>query len=352
MRKILLFLVAVTLAAGGYYAWREGIGLETPVRTAAIRRGTAAEVVYATGIVEPERWAKVVSLQRKRIVWVCDCEGKPVKQGDILVRLDDFEERAALTELEARRKRISLDIGRVGRLVARSAATQTSLEQLQTQLQEYDARIAAQKDRIRDLALRAPLDGVVLRKDAEVGEIAGTGANDILFWVGPPKPLRIVADVSEDDIPRVKSGQRVLLRNEGFKNADIEARVGDITPKGDPATKTFRVYLTLPDDTPLRIGMSVEANIVTQAKEGVLLVPSEAIASGHVFVVRENVLKQTPVRTGIRGTRMIEVVEGLDEGARIVAPATAKLKDGMRVRVEGDAEPPAGKAGGQKAAAQ
>lgn len=334
MGKIVWSLLLVVAAAAGAYWWLHGFGLASAVTVTEIRKGSAAEVVYATGVVEPERWAKVVALQRKRIVWLCDCEGKPVKKGDPLVRLDDFEERALLTELEARRKRIALDIERVRQLVSRAAATQTSLDQLITQLQEYDARIAAQKDRIRDLELHAPMDGIVLRKDGEVGEIAGTTASDILFWVGPPKPLIIVAEVSEDDIPEVRTGQRVLLRSEGFKDQRIEAKVGDITPKGDPATKTFRVYLPLPDDTPLRIGMSVEANVITRAKDDVVLVPAEAIIDNHVFAVRDGRLVRLPLKIGIRGTRMLEVLSGLEPGEKIVTPATSKLRDAMRVQVD------------------
>ena len=188
MRKLLGFLIFTAACVGGWYWWQHGV-LVHPVKTVAVKRGTAAEVVYATGVVEPERWAKVVALQRKRIVWMCNCEGKAVKKGEVLARLDSFEERALLTELLARRKRLSLDADRIRKLVARAVSPQTSLDQLLTQIQEYDARIAAQKDRIRDLELRAPLDGVVLREDGAVGEIAGTTASDILFWVGPPKPL-------------------------------------------------------------------------------------------------------------------------------------------------------------------
>lgn len=344
MRKFLIILLLALLAGAGAYAWWTGYGFQPQVKTVAVKKGSAAEVVYATGTVEPEKWAKVIAYQRRRITWICDCEGQKVSKGDILVRLDDFEERAALTELLARRKRIALDIERTEKLVARSAATRTSLEQLVTQLQEYDARIAAQRDRIRDLQLRSPLDGVVLRKDGRVGEIAGTTSNDVLFWVGPPKPMRVVADVSEDDIARVKVGQSVLIRSEGFKNSDLEAKVADITPKGDPSTRTFRVYLSLPADTPLRIGMSVEANIITRSKQAVLLVPAEAIADGHVFVVRDGKLVRVRIGTGVRGTRNVEVTEGLREGDAVVAPATGSLKDGMGVRIENPA--PTGKAPG------
>jgi RND family efflux transporter MFP subunit len=333
MRWFIVVVLAVAAAAGGY--WYSQGGFAPEVATVAPERGSAAEVVYATGVVEPQRWAKVISLQRKRIVDICACEGQPVKAGDVLARLDDYEERAALAEMEARRNRIDLDTQRIKGLLDRNAATQTSYDQSVTQLQEIEARISAQKDRIADLQLRAPMDGVVLRRDGEIGEIAGTGANDVLFWVGQPRPLRVVADVNEEDIPRVKPGQKVLLRNEGFKGTTLDSSVGDITPKGDPATKTFRVFLTLPDDTPLRIGMSVEANIVTREKADALLLPAEAVADGAVFVVEGDRLRRTPVTVGIRGTRMIEILSGVREGDRIASPVPSGLRDGARIRLKG-----------------
>ena len=141
-----------------------------------------------------------------------------------------------------------------------------------------------------------------------------------------------MSDVNEEDVPRVKQGQKVLLRAEGFPKTQLLATVDEITPKGDPATKTFRVYLSLPDETPLMIGMSVEANIVTQEKDGVLLLPAEALQSGAAFVVEDGRLQKRPVMTGLRGTRMIEIVEGVKEGEQVATPAKANWRDGMRVR--------------------
>jgi RND family efflux transporter MFP subunit len=328
LRSVLIFLLAGLVAAG--LAWRFWFA---PLEVAVVRpvKGTAAEVVYATGTVEPEKWAKVIALSRKRITKLCDCEGRPVKAGDMLGQLDDVEERATLRELEARRARLESDVERTRGLVARAAATQTALDQLVTQLAEYEARIAAQEDRINDLVLRAPMDGMILRKDGEVGEIAGTGPTDVLFWVGQPKPLRIVADVNEEDIPRVASGQNVLIRNEGFKDHPLAGTVGDMTPKGDPATKTFRVYLNLPADTPLKIGMSVEANIVTREKADVVLLPAEAIAGDKVFVLADGRLKAVSVKTGIRGTRAIEIVSGISAQDVVASPAQTSFRDGLRV---------------------
>lgn len=324
-------LVALAMIAGGWWALRPAT-----VTTVTVARGDAAEVVYATGVVEPVRWAKVVPLQRERIVDLCgDCEGRPVSAGEVVGRQDDAEQRALLAEMEARLRQFERDEQRQSELLSRGVGTQTAYDQAATQVQEIRARIAAQRQRVAALVLRAPMDGVVLRRDGQVGEIAGP--TDVLFWIGPPKPLRVVAEVNEEDIPKVVTGQTALLRNEGFPAGGLKGVVGLITPKGDPLTKTFRVYLDLPDDTPLRIGMSVEANIVVREAKGVLLAPPEAVANGAVQVVTEGRIVRVPVEVGIRGSRFLEIKRGVDVGARLVSPHRPELREGARVRIAGDA---------------
>ena len=110
-RWLLLVGIAIALAGAGTWLWRAGNVAD--VTAVTVGRGSVAEVVYATGTVEPRRWAKVISMQRKRIVEICDCEGKRVKAGDMLARLDDVEERAALAELQARHNRLDLDTQRI-----------------------------------------------------------------------------------------------------------------------------------------------------------------------------------------------------------------------------------------------
>ena len=82
-RRTLLIGLAALILAGAVGWW---FSRGEPVTLTAVARGTAAEVVYATGTVEPVRWAKVVPLQRKRLVEMCQCEGKLVKAGDVLAR--------------------------------------------------------------------------------------------------------------------------------------------------------------------------------------------------------------------------------------------------------------------------
>ncbi len=324
----LALAAGLLLAAVLWLRWRAApiVDLVAPAT------GDAAEVVYATGVVEPSLWAKVVALARKRITEICDCEGKEVVKGEVLARLDDAEERALLAELDARRATIADDVARSEKLVQRDVVSRVTLDEKRTQLSEINARIIAVKDRILDLELRAPMTGVVLRKDGEVGEVAGIGTEDTLFWVGQPRPLEVEAEVNEEDIAKVKVGQAALLRHEGQDGA-LPAKVQEITPKGNPTTKTFRVTLSLPDDTPLMIGMSVEANIVVKEAKGALLVPAEAIRDGAVFSVENGRLVRVPVEAGIRGNRMVEIVTGLKPGTLIVAEPTPSMVAGERVRV-------------------
>jgi RND family efflux transporter MFP subunit len=177
------------------------------------------------------------------------------------------------------------------------------------------------------------MDGVVLRRDGEVGEVAEAG--QVLFRVGVPRPLRVVAEVNEEDIPRVAIGQTVLLRTDAFLGRRLEGQVAEITPMGDVLTKTYRVRVSLADDTPLLPGMSVEANIVAREKPNALLVPTDALQGTQVFVVDGDRLRRRDVTLGIRGTRATEILTGLQDGERVASPAPADAVDGTKVHVIG-----------------
>lgn len=325
--SVLILGLVIVGAMAGVWFW---LGRGEPVTLATVIRGAAAEVVYATGTVEPLRWAKVVPLQRKRLVQTCQCEGKAVQAGDVLAKQDSAEEEALLAELLARRALLEKDFQRLSSLLERNIGSGTAVDQAQTALKEADARIIVARERLNQLTLRAPIDGTVLRADFQIGEIVGPG--DVIFTVGQKRPLRIVADVNEEDIARVKVGQKVLLRNDGFIQP-LPATVADVTPKGDPITKTFRVYLALPDDTPLLIGMSVEANIITAEVQNALLVPAEALRGDSVFTVENSRLVRKPITIEIRGARMVAVKSGLNEGETIISPLPAGSTPGQRVRI-------------------
>jgi membrane fusion protein (multidrug efflux system) len=326
-RSLVLVAVLAVAAAGAYWY------AERPTRVSVVTatRGDAAEIVYAAGVVEPRTWAKVTSLVRGRIVWVCNCEGDTVAEGEQLARLDNTGAQAVLAELKARHKLAAAERDRIALLVDRNVMKLTDLDRALSEVAQLEALIAGQEARLADYVISAPSDGVVLRQDGEVGETPEPGV--VLFWVGRPMPLIVVAEVNEEDIPRVEVGQKALLRSDAFPGRELSSEVASITPKGDPVTKTYRVRLALPADTPLRIGMSVDVNVIVRVSENALLLPSVAVSGNAVFTTDGAAARRREIETGIRGTTNIETLSGLEEGTRVISPFPEDLEDGAKVRV-------------------
>lgn len=326
--KVLGAVVLVAAAAAtSWWFWRG------PAITAArVSRGAAAEIVYATGSVEPETWSRLTPLVRGTIIERCRCEGKAVTAGERLARLDDREAQAALNDLRALEEFDREEFERQAQLLTRGATTPQAHQKAASDLARIRAQIAAQMQRLRYYELVAPMDGTVLREDGEVGDMVEPGT--ILYRIGLPKPLWVVAEVNEEDVPRIAVGQNALLRTDAFAGKVLPGFVKQITPAGDPTAKTFRVRIGLPDDTPLRVGMSVEANIVSREKPDALLVPANSIIDSSVVVVsnagRPSLRK---VEIGIRGSNNVEILKGVEEGVLVASPATANIRNKSHVRV-------------------
>lgn len=323
------FAVAILIAAAAAATtwWL----LRGPTITVAhVTRGAAAEIVYATGAIEPETWSRSTPLVRGRIIERCRCEGKAVKRGDLLARLDDKEALATLNDLHALEEFQHREFDRQSQLLSRGVATSQAFQKAESDLARIKAQIAAQAQRLEYYKLVSPMDGTVLKEDGEVGDMVEPGT--ILYRVGLEKPLWVVADVNEEDIPRVKVGQQALLRTDAFAGQVLPGTVKQITPAGDPVSKTFRVRIGLPDDTPLRVGMSVEANIISREKLDAVLVPANAVVHNSLFAIEDGRARLRKVEIGIRGAGFVEILQGASEGESVASPATANIKNGSRVR--------------------
>src|SRR5277367_4934253 len=97
--RILGIAALLIAAGGGYYGYVNFLHVE-PVKAGIVTLAPVSEAIYGTGTVEPQRWAKVVPLQRRRLVELCRCEGQQVRAGQVLGRQHDAEERSALQELQ------------------------------------------------------------------------------------------------------------------------------------------------------------------------------------------------------------------------------------------------------------
>lgn len=330
MKRIWVAAAGLLLLAGGALLWwRFGDGMA--VQTATVKQGPVVEAVYATGAVEPVHWAKVSPTISGRLTEIAARDNMQVRRGDLLARLDDGEARARLAEMEARLAYWRDELTRQRTLTERGITSREAFDKAQAEFLAAQAGYLAARQRLIDLTLVAPMDGVVLRQDGEIGEVVDK--LQTLFWIGQKRPLRAVLDVDEEDIPLVAIGQQALVKADAFPEAGVKGSVAEITPKGDPLNKSYRVRVSLPDDIQFHIGMTVEANIVVRQAQAALLVPLDALQNGAVFVVENGRAVRRAVKLGIRGREQAEVTDGLAPGEAVVLNPPAGLKEGARLRV-------------------
>src|ERR1700748_2824513 len=125
--RILGIMVLLIAAGGGYYGYTNYLHAQS-VTSSIVTSAPVSEAIYGTGTVEPQRWAKVVPLQRRRLVELCSCEGQSVKAGQVLGRQDDAEERSQLQELEVNSEQLQRDLNRAEQDRGKSDAAQRDYE--------------------------------------------------------------------------------------------------------------------------------------------------------------------------------------------------------------------------------
>jgi len=300
------------------------------VEIAQPTRGPAVEAVYATGTVEPVHWAKIGPKATSRIVEVLAKEGDSVKRSQVLARLDDREARANVANLAAREQFLRDEKKRFKGLFDKRLVSRQQYERAVSDHEQALASLNAARQVLADLTLVAPLDGTVLRQDGQPGEVVTN--TSVLYWVGEPDKLWVTADVDEEDIPRIRPGQRVLIKADAFPDQALKGEVAEITPKGDPVQKTYRVRVGLPADTPLKIGMTVEVNIIVREEPDALLIPATALVDGHVWAVRGGRARKVKVQTGVVGSQQVQVLSGITEDDEVIVYPPATLKEGKSVR--------------------
>ena len=340
-RRVLsaLGLVAIVLAAAGGWLF-----LPPTLDVARLVRGPAIRAVYATGTVEASVTIRIAPQIGGRIIELKVDEGSIVKADDVLARLDDNDLRESVAELETRARYAQQQFERASRLVQSGATTKEKLDQVQADVNAARHVLRRATEQLAFMSLRTPAAGTVIRRDGEIGDYIPV--NQPVFYLAKAGvPLRISADVDEEDIPLVKNGQTVLIRSDAFPSQVFRGEVKDVTPKGDPIARSYRVRIELPQETALMIGMTAEVNIVTAQKPNVLLVPSSAVKSPRVWVVRDGKLVPLTVQVGIKGRERTEVSGEIKDDDLVVVEPLQDLQAGRRVRVRVQSASPGAGAG-------
>lgn len=332
MKQKIILLSAVFLGA-------LAIGIAIPVflltkdvDVTALRTGPAVEAIYATGTVEPTIMVPLAPRSAARMTELLAQEGQSVKKGDILARLEDNEQQADIANLTAQLAFAESDFQRKDTLYKTRSTSWNIVDAAKAQRDSLAAQLDKVKAQAGYFSLVAPADGVIIRKDGEVGELIPAGQP--VFYMSCCAPLRITAEVDEEDIPLVKEGQEVLIQSDAFPDQVFHGNVASITPKGDPVARSYRVRMTYDAAaTPLMIGMTAETNILVKKVDKASLLPTSAVGSGNrVQIAANGVVRTVSVQTGIKNIEQIEITGGIGSTDRVIVPFHPDIKNGQKIR--------------------
>lgn len=318
----LISLMLLLLAAAALY-WLED-RRSVPVIHPA--EGPVVQAVYATGTIEPTVMVPIAPRNTGVLKELLVDEGQTVTKGQVLAGLEDSNIQKTIEELEVRANLSEKEFRRKEALLEKGAVSRTMLDQAEADWQAARAALERTQFELDFLKLVAPEDGLIIRRDGEIGEVITV--NEPVFWMSCCAPLRVAVEVDEEDIPLVKVGQPVLLRADAFPGQVYKGQVKSITPKGDPVSRSYRVRIEIAGESPLMSGMTAEANIITEQKDKVLLVPPSALKAGAVLVVDAEKIRRVPVQTGVEGKEGIEILQGLSGDMLVVQTYDPQLSDG------------------------
>ncbi len=332
--KIILLVVGLCGVALGGYAVSHYV-LPPSVTAVSPRQGEAVEAVYATGTVEPTVMIPIAPKTTSRLTSIEFDEGQSVKKGDILARFEDDDLAAVIDQLRAQEDQTRKELERKNKLFEKKFISEDAYDQVKANLDVITASIREAQAKQDYLQLRSPEEATIIKRDGEIGQVIAAGTP--VFYLSCCAPLRISAEVDEEDIVHVKAGQKVLIQSDAFPDQTFEGEVISITPKGDPVSRSYRVRISMKEGTPLLIGMTTETNIIYHQVENATLIPVEAIAADGKTVHKidaQNKIEQITVKVGIRDVKTAEILDGLSLEHKIISPFDADLKNGHQVRVK------------------
>ena len=293
-------------------------------------RGPAVHAVYATGTVEATAIIPVAGRVTARLAAILVDEGAKVSKGQLLAQFDDADLQQTISLLSAQENFAKQAYDRAAKLVEGGIVAQSVYDQALSVWRAAKAAMARAELEAKFLKLEAPVDGTIIQRDGEVGELIP--ASQAVFYLSGNEPLRISSSVDEEDIALVQVGQPVLIGADAFPGKVFHGRVQAITPKGDSVARSYRVRIEMTETTPLRIGMTAETNIIVRKDDNALLLPTSAVKDGKVWVVRDDRLAEQVVATGVVGNERVEILSGLTESDQVVLAPEGSFEVGARVK--------------------
>jgi len=345
----------------------------------AVRR-ELVQTVVASGRIRPPARVRLGAQAAGRVTKVLVREGETVANGQALILLDDAEARAAVDQAQAGldqvtrvRDRISeatlaqaaaalrraeADFARVHGLFTEGIASADQLEQFRAALEVARsqeriahaqaegaasvekrmarASLAATQARLRQARITAPGAGIILTRTVEAGDVVQAGR--ILMEMALAGSSHIQAEPDERSLALLRPGQPAVAFADAFPDHRFACRVASVSPSVDPQRGTVEVRLDVDDPPPfLQPDMTASVEIEVARQPNALAVPVEAVReplspAPWVLVIKAGHAEKRPVKLGVRGERLVDILHGLAEGEVIAVVGRRGLEPGERVR--------------------
>jgi len=397
-KRLLWIIVAAVLVSGAGVAYSRNRGKATPVLTARVATQDIVSKVTANGKIQAENKVEMSALVQGQVVNLAVREGDKVRKGDFLLQIDRnraaAEEagssaalKASLSDRDSAKETMAQaerDFDRARRNYDARITSEADFQRAQSGLEtarsafgaaqnrvdQMRAGLSANRDTLSKTTVRAPIDGIVTTLRVKAGEVTVIGTMNNpgtqLLTVSDMSTVEAVLMVDETDTPTVQVGQKALLNIDAYPGRTFDGLVTEVgnspilkddpdlqglTTTSDAINFKVKVKVQAPPPT-IRPGFSVTADIITGVKEKVAAVPLAAVivrdspkgekneagklkTEQGVYALREGKAAFAPIKTGITGELMVEVVSGVPAGEEIVTgpfKALREIKDGDRVK--------------------
>lgn len=344
---VLLVLLGLGAAAGAWF-WRNSSSA-AEVEIGMVRlvgSGDAGAILSASGYILPDRKADVSSRVFGTLEWVGIEVGSKVKKGDVIGRLANADIAAQVEEAKAAVADAEREYDRWKKIVDKGIEPKAQLDKADTQLQLVRARLKKAEADFEYSLIRAPFDGVVVRRSAQAGENVGPAgtvqSGGSLCTLVDRSSLEMVADVNETNISKVRVGQKAEVATEARPDRKYTGEVRQVVPTADRTKGIVQVKIRLVDlDDALLPEMAARASFLREGAEAgaprKLIAPRGAVRDRGgrkvVFIVESNRVRLQAVETGAEGEDGTEIVKGLQGGEEVVTGG-ATVEDGAEVKLK------------------
>lgn len=322
-----------------------------PEDTITVSSNALASGPVITGSIQPERRADLRAEVGAVVLQVLKENGETVKQGDVLVRLDETSIRDSVNSADEAVRAAQQTLEQAERMFQRQktlrASGMVSTQSLEdaeirrnnatSDLAAARARLVSARQQLTRTVVRAPFDGIVSERKVSNGDTAQVGKE--LIKVVDPASMRFEGLVSADKIGEVKVGQPVRFRINGYPGKDFAGRVKRVDPAANPVTRQVEVLVAFADSgLPQVAGLYAEGHVESNVNEALMIPDSAMIQAGdHSYAWRINgkALSKADVRIGVRDPRtgQWEVRSGLAAGDRVLRVPLASYKDGQTIEL-------------------